>query len=113
MSSHRRVVRLALLATLVATFAVPPQVMRGQDAADAKRAVKTRITPAYPEVARRMNVHGKVRLEVTVAADGTVKNVRAIGGHPLLVSASQDAVRNWKFEPAPKETVQIIEFNFD
>jgi TonB family protein len=113
MSSHRRLVRLALMATLVATFAVPPQVMGGQDAADTKRAVKTRITPIYPEAARRMNMHGRVKLEVTVAPDGTVKNVHALGGHPLLVSAAQDAVRNWKFEPAPKETIQIIEFNFD
>ena len=113
MSSSRRFLGLALLAALFTTFAVPPQVMRGQDATETKRKVKTQVTPIYPELARRMNVHGKVRLEVTVAADGTVKNVHAVGGHPLLVSASQDAVRNWKFEPAPKETIQIIEINFD
>jgi TonB family protein len=113
MTSHRRFVRMAVLATLVATFAIPPQVLRGQDAPEAKRAVKTKITPTYPELARRMNVHGKVKLEVTVAPDGTVKNVHAVGGHPLLVSASQDAVRNWKFEAGPKETIQIIEINFD
>jgi TonB family protein len=113
MSSHRRLVRLALMITIVAIFAVPAQVMRGQDAAETKRAVKTRVTPTYPELARRMNVHGKVRLELTVAPDGTVRNVHAVGGHPLLVSAAQDAVRNWKFEPAPKETIQTIEFNFD
>jgi TonB family protein len=113
MGSQHRFARLALLAALVATFAVPPQAVKGQDASESKRAVKTRVTPAYPEVARRMNVHGKVKLEVTVAPDGTVKSVHAVGGHPLLVSAAQDAVRTWKFEPAPKETVQIIEFNFD
>jgi len=113
MSSLRRFFGLALLAGLFATFAVPPPVMRAQDATESKRRVKTQLTPVYPELARRMNVHGKVRLEVTVAADGTVKSVHAVGGHPLLVTASQDAVRNWKFEAAPKETIQIIEINFD
>ncbi|HKO05010.1 MAG TPA: energy transducer TonB [Candidatus Acidoferrales bacterium] len=113
MGSSKRLFRLVLMATLAGIFAVPPQVMRGQDAGDAKRKVRTQIAPAYPELAKRMNVHGKVRLEVTVAADGSVKSVHAVGGHPLLVSASQDAVRNWKFEPGPKETVQVIEVNFD
>ena len=113
MSSSRRLFGLALLAVLFTGFVIPPQVMAGPDATESKRKVKTQVTPIYPELARRMNVHGKVRLEVTVAADGTVKNVHAVGGHPLLVGASQDAVRNWKFEPAPKETIQIVEINFD
>ena len=113
MGRHHRFSRLALLAALAATFAFPATAVKGQDAPESKRAVKTRVTPEYPEVARRMNVHGKVKLEVTVAPDGTVKSVHAVGGHPLLVSASQDAVRGWKFEPAPKETIQIIEFNFN
>jgi TonB family protein len=113
MGSQHRFIRLVLLAALAVTFTVLPQVVNGQDSSESKRAVKTKVTPAYPEVARRMNVHGKVKLEVTVAPDGTVKSVHAVGGHPLLVSAAQDAVRTWKFEPAPKETVQIIEFNFD
>ena len=105
MGSARRFCGLALMAMLVGIFAVPPQVMRGQDAGELKRRVKTQILPTYPELAKRMNVHGKVRLEVTVAADGSVKSVHGVGGHPLLVSAAQDAVRNWKFEPGPKETV--------
>src|SRR5271169_1350697 len=79
MGSSKRFFRLVLMATLMGIFAVPPQVMRGQDAGDAKRKVRTQVAPAYPEVAKRMNVHGKVRLEVTVAADGTVKSVHAVG----------------------------------
>jgi len=113
MGSVRRISGLVLMAMLMGIFAVPPQVMRGQDAGDLKRRVKTQVAPNYPELAKRMNVHGKVRLEVTVAADGSVKSVHAVGGHPLLVTASQDAVRNWKFEPGPKETIQVVEVNFD
>jgi len=113
MSRHRSYIRLALLALLIAAFAAPPQVLRGQEVTEVKRKIKTQVTPSYPEVAKRMNIHGRVRLEVTVAPDGTVKSVHAVGGHPLLVSVSQEAAKGWKFESGPKETVQIIEFNFD
>ncbi|HVN10249.1 MAG TPA: energy transducer TonB [Patescibacteria group bacterium] len=78
-----------------------------------KRKVKTQVNPTYPELARKLNVHGKVKLQVTVAPDGTVKAVHVLGGHPVLVGASQEAVKQWKFEPAAKETVQIVEINFD
>jgi outer membrane biosynthesis protein TonB len=52
-----------------------------------------------------------VRLEVQVAADGKVKTVKALGGHPLLVSAAEDAIRRWKFEPG-SESKELRTFNF-
>jgi len=47
-----------------------------------------------------------------VAPDGHVKSSRPIGGHPVLVQSCLDAVKDWKFEAAPEETTQIIEFDF-
>jgi protein TonB len=85
----------------------------GQDAPEAGRKVKNQVTPSYPDLAKKLNVHGKVRMEVVIAPDGKVKSTRLIGGHPLLASAAQSALMQWKFEPGPKETTQIIEFNFD
>jgi TonB family protein len=79
---------------------------------EGKRKVKTRVAPQYPELARRMNVGGKVKIEVIVAPDGHVKSTRAIGGHPLLVQACQDAVKEWKFSTAPEDSTQVIEFEF-
>ena len=79
---------------------------------ESKRKVKTRVTPVYPDLARRMNVAGKVKIEVVIGVDGRVKTTRAVGGHPLLVQSCQDAVREWKFAPAPEETTQIVEFEF-
>jgi TonB family protein len=79
---------------------------------EGKRKVKSRVTPVYPELARRMNITGKVKIEVIISVDGRVKSTRAIGGHPLLVQACQDAVKEWKFTPAPEESTQIVEFNF-
>ena len=79
---------------------------------ESKRKVKTRVTPVYPELARRMNVAGKVKIEVVISPDGRVKTTRVVGGHPLLVQACQDAVKEWKFAAAPEETTQIVEFEF-
>ncbi len=79
---------------------------------ESKRKVKTRVAPVYPELARRMNVAGKVKIEVVIGADGRVKTTRVVGGHPLLVPPCQDAVREWKFAPAPEETTQLVEFEF-
>jgi len=35
-----------------------------------------------------------------------------VGGHPLLVNAAMDAIKKWKFEPAPEESTGIVEFKF-
>src|SRR5262252_3342447 len=79
---------------------------------EGKRKVKSKTAPAYPELARRMNVTGKVKIEVVITPDGRVKSTRVIGGHPLLVQACQDAVREWKFVAAPEESTQVVEFEF-
>ena len=79
---------------------------------DGKRKIKVKTSPSYPELARRMNVSGKVKIEVIITPDGHVRSSRVIGGHPLLVQSCQDAVKEWKFFPAPEETTQIIEFDF-
>jgi outer membrane biosynthesis protein TonB len=42
-----------------------------------------------------------------------VKSVEVKGGHPLLAPAAQEAIRNWKFEPAPHETRETIEVKFN
>jgi TonB family protein len=79
---------------------------------EGKRKVKSKVAPAYPELAKRMSVSGKVKIEVVITPDGRVKSTRVIGGHPLLVQACQDAVKEWKFVPAPEESTQIVEFEF-
>jgi TonB family protein len=79
---------------------------------ESKRKVKTRVAPTYPELAKRMSVGGKVKIEVVITPDGHVRSTRVVGGHPLLVQACQDAVKEWKFLPGPEETTQIVEFSF-
>jgi TonB family protein len=79
---------------------------------EGKRKVKSKTSPSYPELAKRMNVTGKVKIEVVITPDGHVKSTRVVGGHPLLVQACQDAVKEWKFVAAAEETTQIVEFDF-
>jgi TonB family protein len=79
---------------------------------DSKRKVKFKTSPAYSELARKMSLAGKVKIEVVIAPDGHVKSSRAVGGHPLLVQSCLDAVKDWRFEPGSEETTQIIEFDF-
>jgi len=78
---------------------------------DAPRKVKRRVEPQYPELAKRSNVSGSVRLELRISPDGTIVSVRPLGGNPLLIQAAQDAVTKWRYEPGP-ETLQIVEFQF-
>jgi protein TonB len=84
-----------------------------QQASDeGKRKIKSRVNPQYAELAKKMNISGRVRIEIVIAPDGHVKSAKAVGGHPLLVQSCLDAVGAWKFESAPEETTQIVEFEF-
>ena len=79
---------------------------------ESQRKVKSKTAPLYPDLAKRMNVAGKVKIEVVITPEGRVKSTRVVGGHPLLAQACQDAVKEWKFVPAPEESSQVIEFEF-
>lgn len=106
----RKVMLCGLLAAVAGLAALNPVSAFGQDEG---RKVKSRVTPIYPELAKRMSVSGTVKVEVTIAATGAVKSTRVIGGHPLLVDAAVDAVKRWKYEPGPDETMQVVEFKFN
>src|SRR5580765_4440519 len=98
--------------TLAATLFASGASAQSASTDEGKRKVKSKTSPAYPELARRMSVSGKVKIEVIITPDGRVRSTRVIGGHPLLVQSCQDAVKEWKFFPAPEETTQVVEFDF-
>jgi len=104
---------LLLVILAVVTFVATPQKLVAQEVqGDLSKRVKFRVQPTYPELARRMSVRGIVKLMVTVGPNGKVKTTKVVGGHPVLVSASEDAIRRWKFEPAADEASGIVEFTF-
>jgi TonB family protein len=77
------------------------------------RRIKSRVEPEYPELARKNNIAGSARVELVVALDGKVKNVRVLGGNPVLVQAVVTAVNKWKYEPALEESTIILKFDFN
>ena len=83
----------------------------GVQAQETRKALNN-PTPAYPETARQFRLSGVVKVQVLVAPDGQIKDVKVIGGHPLLVSAVQDTLKNWKYAPASSETSVTLVFNF-
>jgi len=98
----------AALSSIFAAFGLAQQPGSEQG----KRKVKSKVAPVYPELAKRMNVTGRAKIEVIITPDGRVKSTRAVGGHPLLVQACLDAVKEWKFVAAPEETTQVVECEF-
>jgi TonB family protein len=96
--------RAAALA-LIVSLALPARA--GDD-----RAVKLRVPPVYPEIAKRMRISGEVKLEATVDADGKVKDVKAVSGNHMLELAAEDAVRQWRFVPGDGDTVVTVAVNF-
>jgi TonB family protein len=104
--------KLAVATTAALVFSGASGFAQSGSTDESKRKVKTKTAPLYPELARRMNVGGKVKIEVVITPEGRVKSTRVVGGHPLLVQACQDAVKEWKFVPAPEETTQVVEFEF-
>jgi TonB family protein len=77
-----------------------------------QRKILNQVTPQYPELARRMRLEGTVKLTVTVTPGGNAKSIQATGGSPLLLQAAQDAIRLWKWTPAPQESQEFVELRF-
>lgn len=81
-------------------------------AAEDSRKIKSRVQPQYPEIARRANIAGTVKVEAVISPGGEVREAKVVGGHPLLGAAAVDAIKRWKYEPAPEQSTLIVEFNF-
>ena len=111
--SRRFVAAVVVALTLAVTLG--PSHLGAQNAQNDEivRRAKSRVDPVYPELARKMNITGTVKIEVVVAPNGTVKTARIVGGHPVLASAALDAAKKWRFEPAPAESTGIIDFKFE
>ena len=81
--------------------------------AQENRKVKLKVEADYPELARRNNIHGSARVQIVITAEGNVKDVRVLGGNPVLAQAAVDAAKKWKYEAASYETTTILKFDFN
>lgn len=104
----------AALLTLMAVILGAGVRLRGQDAdGEMIRRAKSKVQPVYPELARKMNITGSVKVAVVVEPNGTVKEAKVVGGHPVLATAALEAVKKWRFEPAATESTGVVEFKFE
>jgi TonB family protein len=107
-AKHRRIsaglLQLAVIA-LALTTVLPLH------AAD-ERPIKQRVSPTYPELAKRMRVSGMVKVAATVEPNGTVSATKAISGNHMLAAAAEEAVHKWKFVPGPDQSTVEVEINF-
>jgi len=53
-----------------------------------------------------------VKVEVVIAPDGRIKEMKVIGGHPMLVASVEDTLRNWKYAPASSDSTAVLDFDF-
>src|ERR1700688_4067136 len=107
--------KTVLLLAVLGTMAVGGVArLHGQQAqSEIVRRAKSKVEPIYPDLARKMNITGTVKVAVVVAPNGTVKEAKLLGGHPVLANAALDAVRKWRFEPAAVDTSGVVDFKFD
>lgn len=93
-----------------------PSAVRVGGSVQAARLVN-QIKPVYPPLARQARVSGVVRLAAIIGTDGRIKNLRVASGHPLLVPAALDAVKQWIYQPTllngkAVEVITEIDVNF-
>ena len=103
-----------LLIAMTSFFTTPSWVQSGAGPDTAKQtdkrttAVKPesaeqnlieKVEPVYPPLAKQVRVQGKVKLQVVISKTGRVDSVNVVSGHPLLVQAAMNAVRQWQYKP--------------
>jgi len=76
-----------------------------------------RVAPPYPQIARQARIAGVVEIDAIIATDGTIRSIQVLSGHPLLVKAAIDAVKQWSYTPTllngePVEVATRIDVNF-
>jgi periplasmic protein TonB len=76
-----------------------------------------KVSPTYPALARQARIQGSVVLQAVIGKDGSIQNLRAISGHPMLTPSAIDAVKQWRYKPyylngEPVEVDTQITVNF-
>jgi protein TonB len=76
-----------------------------------------RVEPTYPPLARQARIEGSVVLTAFIDKGGNVQRLSVVSGHPLLVSAAIDAVKQWRYKPLlvngqPIEVETTVTVNF-
>ena len=58
-----------------------------------------KILPVYPPLARSARIQGQVLLQAMISKQGVIEDLKVLSGHPMLVPAAKEAVRQWRYRP--------------
>jgi len=108
----RRLKRAGVLLCIIGCVVSLPLLLQSQENGS-ERKVIARVEPTYPPTLERLYIGGVVRLQVDVAANGTVESAQLIGGNPILGQAAIAAVKQWKYSPAKTKTKTVERLEFD
>jgi len=100
----------ALLMSSLFVAVVGVQHCRAQESG---RKVISRVEPDYPDQLKKLYIGGVVRVEVQVAPNGTIRNVKLLGGNPILGQSTMKAVKMWKYAPASADETLTVKWEFD
>ncbi len=94
---------------------IPNRIRVGGNVQQANLVKK--VTPIYPPLAKQALVEGIVRFTVTIGRDGSTLNEQLISGHPLLVAAAVEALKQWIYKPTmlngcPVEVITQVDIDF-
>ena|SRR5271166_1009288 len=101
--------------TVVPKAATPQRVLVSQGVSQG--LLLTQVAPVYPPLARQARIKGTVVLRAVISKDGSIESLTLESGHPMLVPAAMDAVKQWKYKPyflngEPVEVETTINVNF-
>lgn len=111
-NARRFAVLSSYLLIVMASFFATPSWGQGPDTAkqtdkgitavkpeQAEENLIKKVAPIYPPLAKQVRIQGKVKVQVVISKAGTVESVNVVSGHPLLVQAAVNAVKQWQYKP--------------
>jgi TonB family protein len=95
--------RLEICGCVALAYVLQAQIQPTIPATEIRREQPIYQTGAnYPRAAQAARITGVVILDAVIGTDGAVDELKLISGHPLLVNAAFDAVRQWRYRPATR-----------
>ena len=58
-----------------------------------------KVEPPYPPLARAARIQGDVVLRAIIDREGNIQDLGLVSGHPMLVPAAIEAVKQWHYRP--------------
>src|SRR5438876_766722 len=115
--SYSELPKQALMTMLIAPPPPPPPQRVRVGGSVAQASLQSQVKPVYPPLAKQARIQGAVVLEAEISKEGTIENLKVITGHPLLIQAAIDAVKQWRYKPTmlnnePVPVVTTITVNF-